>query len=143
MFLLQRICNKEEGVIMIIEIDFNSDEAIYIQLRNQIVMGIATEQLHTGESLPSVRQLASNLGVNMHTVNKAYGILRQEGYLTLDRRKGAVISVQTKEKNQEVEAMNMELRMTIAQAICKDISREEMYHIINQLYDEIMKNQEE
>ncbi|MEE1313314.1 MAG: GntR family transcriptional regulator [Lachnospiraceae bacterium] len=128
---------------MIIEIDFNSDEAIYIQLRNQIVMGIATEQLHTGESLPSVRQLASNLGVNMHTVNKAYGILRQEGYLTLDRRKGAVISVQTKEKNQEVEAMNMELRMTIAQAICKDISREEMYHIINQLYDEIMKNQEE
>ena len=112
MFLLQRICNKEEGVIMIIEVDFNSDEAIYIQLRNQIVMGIATEQLHTGESLPSVRQLASNLGVNMHTVNKAYGILRQEGYLTLDRRKGAVISVQTKEKNQEVEAMNMELRMT-------------------------------
>ena len=56
---------------MIIEIDFNSDEAIYIQLRNQIVMGIATEQLHAGESLPSVRQLANHLGVNMHTVNKA------------------------------------------------------------------------
>ena len=109
---------------MIIEIDFNSDEAIYIQLRNQIVMGIATEQLHAGESLPSVRQLANHLGVNMHTVNKAYGMLKQEGYLTLDRRKGAVISVQTKEKHQEVEAMNMELRMTIAQAICKDISRE-------------------
>lgn len=128
---------------MIIEIDFNSDEAIYVQLRNQIVMGIATEQLHAGESLPSVRQLANHLGVNMHTVNKAYGMLKQEGYLMLDRRKGAVISVQTKEKHQEVEAMNMELRMTIAQAICKDISREEMYHIINQLYDEIMQNQEE
>ena len=128
---------------MIIEIDFNSDEAIYIQLRNQIVMGIATEQLHAGESLPSVRQLANHLGVNMHTVNKAYGMLKQEGYLTLDRRKGAVITVQTTEKHQEVEAMNMELRMTIAQAICKDISREEMYHIINQLYDEIMQNQEE
>lgn len=128
---------------MIIQIDFNSDEAIYIQLRNQIVMGIATEQLQMGESLPSVRQLASHLGVNMHTVNKAYGILRQEGYVTLDRRKGAVISVQTREKYQEVEAMNTELRMTIAQAICKDISREEMYHIINCLYDEIVNRQEE
>jgi GntR family transcriptional regulator len=128
---------------MLIEIDFSSEEAIYIQLRNQIVMGIATEQLRAGESLPSVRQLAGQLGVNMHTVNKAYGILRQEGYLSLDRRKGAIICVQTREKKEEVEAMNMELRMSIAQAICKDISREEMYHIINQLYDEIMTNQEE
>lgn len=128
---------------MIIEIDFNSDEAIYIQLRNQIVMGIATEGLQSGESLPSVRQLANHLGVNMHTVNKAYGILRQEGYLTLDRRKGAVICVRTKEKDKEMEAVNMQLRMTIAQAICKGISKNEMHNIVNQLYDEIMNNQEE
>ena len=57
---------------MIIEIDFNSDEAIYIQLRNQIIMGIATSQLVAGDSLPSVRQLADHIGINMHTVNKAY-----------------------------------------------------------------------
>ena len=128
---------------MIIEIDFNSDEAIYIQLRNQIVMGIAKEELQSAESLPSVRQMADYLGVNMHTVNKAYGMLRQEGYLTLDRRKGAVVSVQTKEKSQEVEEMNLALRMTIAQAICKEISKDEMHHIINQLYDEIMNIQED
>lgn len=128
---------------MIIEIDFNSDEAIYIQLRNQIVMGIAKEELQSGESLPSVRQMADYLGVNMHTVNKAYGMLRQEGYLTLDRRKGAVVSVQTKAKSQEVEEMNLALRMTIAQAICKEISKDEMHHIINQLYDEIMNIQED
>ena len=128
---------------MIIEIDFNSDEAIYIQLRNQIVMGIAKEELQSGESLPSVRQMADYLGVNMHTVNKAYVMLRQEGYLTLDRRKGAVVSVQTKEKSQEVEEMNLALRMTIAQAICKEISKDEMHHIINQLYDEIMNIQED
>lgn len=128
---------------MIIEIDFNSDEAIYMQLRNQIVMGIATEELQSGESLPSVRQMADRLGVNMHTVNKAYGMLRQEGYLTLDRRKGAVVSVQTREKSKEVEAMNLELRMMIAQAICKEISKDEMHKIINELYDEIMNIQEE
>ena len=56
---------------MIIEIDFNSDEAIYIQLRNQIIMGIATSEIQEGESLPSVRQLAETVGINMHTVNKA------------------------------------------------------------------------
>ncbi|HBM47809.1 MAG TPA: GntR family transcriptional regulator, partial [Lachnoclostridium sp.] len=56
---------------MIIKIDFESDEAIYIQLRNQIIMGIATDRIHEGDSLPSVRQLAENIGINMHTVNKA------------------------------------------------------------------------
>ena len=57
---------------MMIEIDFNSDEAIYMQITNQIIMGIATSRLHEGDALPSVRQLASIAGINMHTVNKAY-----------------------------------------------------------------------
>ena len=78
---------------MYIEIDFNSDEAIYIQLRNQIIVGIATSQLKEGESLPSVRSMADEIGVNMHTVNKAYSSLRQDGFLKVDRRKGAVVSV--------------------------------------------------
>ena len=62
-----------------IQIDFNSDEAIYIQLRNQIILGIATSRIQEGDTLPSVRQLADNIGINMHTVNKAYSVLRQEG----------------------------------------------------------------
>ena len=57
---------------MLIEIDFNSEEAIYIQLRNQIILGIATSIFQEGDSLPSVRQLADTIGVNMHTVNKAW-----------------------------------------------------------------------
>ena len=57
---------------MILEVDFNSEEALYIQLRNQIIVGIATNRLKEGESLPSVRQLAESIGINMHTVNKAY-----------------------------------------------------------------------
>ena len=51
---------------MVIEIDFNSDEAIYMQITNQIIMGIATSRLHEGDALPSVRQLASIAGINMH-----------------------------------------------------------------------------
>lgn len=77
---------------MMLKIDFESEEAIYIQLRNQIIMGIATDAIREGESLPSVRQLADNIGINMHTVNKAYTVLKQEGFIKLDRRRGAVIS---------------------------------------------------
>ena len=73
---------------MMIEIDFSSDEAIYIQLTNQIIMGIATSRLQEGDTLPSVRQLADTVGINMLTVNKAYSLLRQEGFVTIDRRRG-------------------------------------------------------
>lgn len=78
---------------MFIEIDFNSDEAIYMQLRNQIILGIATSRFQEGDMLPSVRQLADTIGINMHTVNKAYTVLKQEGYVKVDRRKGAMIAV--------------------------------------------------
>ena len=77
---------------MVIKIDFESEEAIYVQLKNQIILGIATDRIREGDSLPSVRQLADNIGINMHTVNKAYSVLRQEGFIKLDRRKGAAVS---------------------------------------------------
>ncbi|MEI3220991.1 MAG: GntR family transcriptional regulator [Dorea sp.] len=99
---------------MIIEIDFNSDEAIYIQLRNQIIMGIATSEGQEGESLPSVRQLAETVGINMHTVNKAYTVLKQEGYIQLDRRKGELSSLFDVNKIEAVEKMRAQLRILLA-----------------------------
>ena len=63
---------RYEVIKVLIEIDFNSDEALYVQLQHQIIIGIATQVLQEGESLPSVRRLAGMVGVNMHTVNKAY-----------------------------------------------------------------------
>ena len=98
---------------MLIEIDFNSEEAIYIQLRNQIIIGIATAKMQEGDSLPSVRQLADTIGINMHTVNKAYALLRQEGYIRLDRRTGAVIAVDA-DKIKAMAEMKRELLMTLA-----------------------------
>ena len=93
---------------MYLEIDFNSDEAFYVQLCNQIIIGIATSRLQEGDPLPSVRQLADQIGINMHTVNKAYSILRQEGYIRLDRRTGAVIAVDA-DKIKALEDMKKEL----------------------------------
>ncbi len=121
---------------MLISIDFNSNEAIYMQLRNQIVIGIAQDRIKDGESLPSVRQLADELGVNMHTVNKAYALLRNDGYLKLDRRRGAVVCVSLESKPKHIETMNVEMRMMVAEAICKDISLAEMHQIIEKMYKE-------
>lgn len=125
---------------MIIKIDFNSPEAIYMQLRNQIILEIAQNNIKNGESLPSVRQLAEDLGVNMHTVNKAYALLRNDGYLTLDRRKGAVVCVSMETRQSSLAAMNMDMRMMVAEAICKDISLAEMHQIITDMYKEFDAN---
>ena len=120
---------------MFIEIDFNSSEALYIQLRNQIIRGIATSTIREGDTLPSVRQLAENIGINMHTVNKAYSVLKQEGFLQLDRRKGAVIAIDVN-KLQAVEEMREQLRVLLAKASCQNISREEVHQLVDEIYEE-------
>ncbi len=118
---------------MIIEIDFNSEEALYLQLCNQIIQGIAMDHFHEGDSLPSVRQLADTIGINMHTVNKAYTVLKQEGFVKVDRRRGAVVAVDI-DKVRALEETEKELKVVLAKASCKNISREEVHALIDEIY---------
>ena len=120
---------------MILEVDFNSEVALYIQLRNQIIVGIATNRLKEGESLPSVRQLAESIGINMHTVNKAYTVLKQEGFVKVDRRRGAVIAIDA-DRISDLEQMRESLRVILARASCRNISREEVHALIDEIYEE-------
>ncbi|MBQ3906167.1 MAG: GntR family transcriptional regulator [Acetatifactor sp.] len=119
---------------MFIEIDFNSDEALYLQLRNQIILGIATDQFHEGESLPSVRNLAEIIGINMHTVNKAYTLLKQEGYVKVDRRKGAVIAVDA-DQALIMEEIRRQLQVILAKSYCKNVPREDIHSLVDEIYD--------
>ena len=126
---------------MIFTIDFNSDEALYVQLCNQIIMCISNEKIHEGDSLPSVRQLADNIGINMHTVNKAYSVLRQEGYIKLDRRHGAVIALDI----DRIKAMNEltdELRVVVAKAMCRNISTDDIHALVDDVIAEFTGEQE-
>jgi DNA-binding transcriptional regulator YhcF (GntR family) len=122
-------------VFVFIEIDFDSEEALYLQLRNQIIIGIATSRLHEGDSLPSVRQLADSIGINMHTVNKAYTVLKQEGYLRVDRRRGAVVALDIDRLNTLLE-LKRELRVLLAKSSCKNISKDEIHALIEEIYSE-------
>ena len=119
---------------MLIKIDFQSDEALYIQLRNQIILGIATSKLHEGDVLPSVRQLAEDIGINMHTVNKAYSVLRQEGFVTIDRRRGAIVSLDV-DKPQALDEMQKNLRVLLAKGRCKNITRQEIHDMVDEIFD--------
>lgn len=123
--------------MIVLRVDFNSDEALYMQLRNQIILGIATPQIQEGDSLPSVRQMADDIGINMHTVNKAYSILKQEGYIKLDRRHGAVIAVDV-DKLEALNVMERQMRVVIAQAMCKGISSEEIHAMVDEIINDYL-----
>ncbi len=126
---------------MVIEIDFNSDEALYLQLRNQIIMGIATAQFREGDSLPSVRQLADSIGINMHTVNKAYTVLKQEGYVKVDRRRGAVIAID-EDKARTLTELKQGLQVILAKGSCKNVSKEEIHELIEEIYSDFSAYQD-
>ena len=127
---------------MFIEIDFNSDQAIYMQLRDQIIMGIASSRFQEGDMLPSVRQLADTIGINMHTVNKAYTVLKQEGYVKVDRRRGVMVAVDI-DRMHAIEEIREDLMVTLAKASCKNISGEEVHALIDEIYEEYGKGMRE
>ena len=103
---------------MLIAIDFESDTPIYTQLHDHIVLGIAKGLLALGETLPSVRQMASDIGINLHTVNKAYSLLREEGYIVMDRRRGAMVATQMANQEGFENRLRLALIPLAAEAIC-------------------------
>lgn len=120
---------------MIININYNSDTPIYLQLRNEIVRGIGNGQFKYGESLPTVRTLANDLQVNNMTVNKAYALLKQEGYICIDRRHGAKImpSVDTTYQDKVVN----DLELLASEAIVKGMDKEEFLDICKKLVNQL------
>ncbi|MEV4071439.1 GntR family transcriptional regulator [Nonomuraea fuscirosea] len=76
---------------MQLTLDLDSEVPIYQQIRDRIVEAIAGRQAREGDPLPSTRQLAADFGINFHTVNKAYDLLRQQGVIRINRKSGAVV----------------------------------------------------
>lgn len=126
----------DEGDDMLLKLDFESDTPIYIQLKRQIIYGIAMGDLKENDSLPSVRQMAEDIGINMHTVNKTYNLLKADGFVTIDRRKGAIISkLPEKPSLDYLESLKEELQYTIAEAICRGMDKEDFLKQCNKLFE--------
>ena len=122
---------------MIIELDMNSSTPIYVQLRNQIVMGIGRGELKLGESLPTVRQLAQDIGVNTMTVNKASQILKTEGYIKIDRRHGAIVSDNIDMDIVFREKLENELELLLAEAAINGMDKNDFLSMCNEIYSKI------
>lgn len=122
---------------MIIELDMNSSTPIYVQLRNQIVMGIGRGELKLGESLPTVRQLAQDIGVNTMTVNKAYQILKTEGYIKIDRRHGAIVSDNIDMDIVFREKLENEIELLLAEAAINGMDKRDFLSMCNEIYSKI------
>lgn len=121
---------------MILNLDFNSDVPIYTQIKEQIIKSIASGDLKLNESLPSVRNMAEEIGVNLHTVNKSYNLLKDEGYINIDRRKGAIVNnLPLDKKDENVEKIKSTLELLTAQSYLLGISREEFIDYSNKLFD--------
>ena len=122
---------------MIIELDMASSTPIYVQLRNQIVKGIGKGELKAGEKLPTVRQLASDAGVNTMTVNKTYQILKNEGFIGTDRRLGAFVSETIAEDADFKKKLESELELLSAEACLTGMSRDEFLSMCDKLYSKM------
>lgn len=121
---------------MILNLDFNSDVPIYTQIKEQIIKSIASGDLKLNESLPSVRNMAEEIGVNLHTVNKSYNLLKDEGYINIDRRKGAIVNnLPLDKKDENVEKIKSTLELLTAQSYLLGMSREEFIDYSNKLFD--------
>ena len=121
---------------MVLKLDFNSDKSIYIQITEEITKAIAKGELKINESLPSVRSMAESIGVNLHTVNKAYNQLKDDGFLNIDRRKGAIVAdLPMKEYSKSRKSAKNEFELLTAKSFLSGLTKEEFLELSSKLFD--------
>ncbi|EHZ2231177.1 GntR family transcriptional regulator [Listeria monocytogenes] len=124
---------------MLLAIDLRSDEPIYTQICNQIIEGMAKRELLPGDKLPSVRSLGADIGINFHTVNKAYQILKQEGFIQIHRQKGVVIHPDGVAKADELffAKLQTKLKPLIAESVVRGVTEEQWLEVSKAIFDKM------
>jgi GntR family transcriptional regulator len=119
---------------MILNVDLASEVPIYQQLRDQIVEAIAEGVLTEGTSLPATRTLAADFGINFHTVNKAYDLLRQQGLIQLHRKTGAVVTSTVADPQFPAE-WTARARTLLAEAVARGLPADEVLKTCRSVLD--------
>ena len=122
---------------MRLTIDLASKVPLYQQIRDAMVNGIATGTLANGTVLPSIRALGNELGVNLHTVNKAYQALQQEGFVVIQRGRGAVVQSRGAPEQAVENVLRPALEKVVAEAVARNLDRSTVHKMIDQLYDQL------
>lgn len=122
---------------MLVNLDMAGEAPIYLQLRDQIVMGIGSGRLGVGQGLPTVRQLAEDLGVNPMTVAKSYTLLKDQGFIEIDRRQGAKVKVSPKTVPHFPANWREQLFLLLAEALARGMKKDEFLAECLDLFERI------
>lgn len=123
---------------MLITIDENDTRPIYRQIADEIRLLIVRGELKEKDSLPSVRQLAGDLGVNLNTVATAYRELQTDGLLTVKHGAGAIVSSLTTGSKGD-EDLRKPLRVALAQMFLAGLTWGEIMNLVVDEMSAILK----
>ena len=138
-----RISGNKTGKTFLITIDFSSSKPIYRQLVERIIALIATGDLIPGDTLPSSRKMSSLLGINYHTVNKAYDILIEDGFAEMDRKRVKVIGKTERKIDERIYPDWLEREGSIiAEAISHGYSKKKIMETVESIIDSIVGGDE-
>ena len=137
------ITDIRKGDFMFIEINSNSDVPIYLQLAHQLMEGMVRGELKAGDSLPSVRAFASDLGMNMHTVNKAYHYLEEKEFIQIVAKSGVIIQPNgiREASEKEKQQLSEQMRPRVAEGLVLKLSEEEMVDMLCRLVQKIKEGE--
>lgn len=121
---------------MDIIISNNRDKPIYEQIISQIKNMIMSEELVTGDSLPSMRALAKSIHVSVITVQRAYEELQRDGFIETEIGRGTYVLARNKEFYREQQQKRIEEHLQFAIELAKEnaIPLEKMMEILKILY---------
>jgi len=123
---------------MYITVDERDARPLYQQLVDEIKTLIAKGELAEGTSLPPVRQVAKDLGVNLNTVAFAYRRLQKEGLIRVRHGSGAVVSSKTLREKPD-DRLRAQLRTALTQLILAGLKQPEIKAIINEEMEELLR----
>lgn len=132
------MANIDDKPGFLITVDFSIEKPIYLQVVENIISLIAAGDLRTGARLPSSRRLSALLGVNYHTINKAYEMLIRQGILAMDRRKRVEVRkvVQANLERPDAAWINRQ-KALIEEAISKGILKDTLLSTISDIVESI------
>ncbi|MDS9471701.1 GntR family transcriptional regulator [Sporosarcina pasteurii] len=126
---------------MFIEIDMDSEVPIYIQLMNGLIEAIANGSLQTGDTLPSVRSLASDLGINMHTVNKTYRELEKKGLVQIIPKSGTIVQQQTVDEA-KLQQFALLIRPIMAELLANGLTEKQIQQLSSNMITSIEEGEQ-
>lgn len=124
---------------MRLKINDASELPLYQQIHDQIILGLAMSTLQANEPLPSVRQLADELEINMLTVAKSYQLLKAEGYLVSDRRRGTRVAANFKADSEFSEKLQKQLKLLLAAAKIRGLEESAVQKMVTTIYADFVK----